>query len=305
MEIVGKKQSKGLVKQSGFTLIELMVASALGVVVIGGMVTLFTVNKESVRLLSNISTAQEKANFALELMAEDAQMAGWPGVFDPAGSDPFGIRANGTYGQFATTQRFDTFVVSRRERVAIPGHPDPLKAQNEMDCVGNVIPTGQGLVHRYFVDPVTQNLICQSLPSGEMQTIIGNVEGFKVLYGIDTTQGPCTQINPDLSIRDAGAECMAPTLYLSGNDLAAALTNAALVFGDPSHLRPIKTIKLAIAVSTEETQVINPALGIARSNFSLLGQAYANGQQGSDFSQGRVIKYSLRTVALRQALRGP
>jgi len=97
-------------KQFGFSLIELLVASALGITVIGGMYTLFSVNKESIRILSNVSLAQEKANFALEVMAEDVQMAGWPGVFDPTASDPFGDRANGTYGQFEVSPRFGPFV---------------------------------------------------------------------------------------------------------------------------------------------------------------------------------------------------
>jgi len=292
-------------KQFGFSLIELLVAFALGITVIGGMYTLFSVNKESIRILSNVSLAQEKANFALEVMAEDVQMAGWPGVFDPPASDPFGDRANGTYGQFEASPRFDTFVVSRRGRVAIPSSPNPLLAQNELDCVGDPIIPGQALVHRYFVDPATKELICQSLPSGEMQTIIGNVEGFKVLYGVDTVVGPCVNLPADISTRDASAECMRPTTFVDGDALAATLLQAATDFNEPSQLRPVKAIKLGIVVSTEESNIIDRDLGLTKSHFHLLGQHYGHNFQGANFNEGRVLKYSMRTVNLRQALRGP
>src|SRR5690606_5937725 len=126
---------------------------------------------------------------------------------------------------------------------------------------------GQPLVHRYFVNATTKELICQSLPSGQMQTIIGNVEGFKVMYGVDMQAGPCVNIEPGTSARDASAECMRPTAYVRTSQLAVALTAAAAAFNEPSQLRPVKTIKLAIAVSTEETNVINVAQGIEQGRF--------------------------------------
>lgn len=295
------KKQPNISKQRGLTLVELMVASALGITVIGGMYSLFTVNKESVRALTNISQAQEKANFALEVMAEDVQMAGWPGVFDPSATDPFGDRRNGTYLQFTETTKYDTFVVSRLGRMAVPGATDPLLAQNELDCVGNPIVPGQPLVHRYFVNAATKELICQSLPSGQMQTLIGNVEGFKVMYGIDTQEGPCVNIEAGTSARDASAECMRPTVYVPTSQLAATLTTAATAFNEPSQLRPVKTIKLAIAVSTEETNVISVAQGITQGHFHLFNTHYS----GSATNQGRATRISQRTVGLRQAMRGP
>lgn len=299
------RKSPSLEKQTGFTLIELMIASALGIGLIGGMYTLFTVNKESVRVLSNVSLAQQKANFALNIMAEDVKMAGWPGVFDPSATDPFGDRRNNTYQQFAEGTRYDTFVVSRLGRAAIPGDPDPLLAQNELDCVGNPIVPGQPLVHRYFVNAATKELICQSLPSGQQQTIIGNVEGFKVMYGVDTQSGPCASVAPGTSPRDAAAECMRPTLYTGAAGLANALITATAAFNEASQLRPVKTIRFAIAVSTEETDIIDRALGISKTHFHLMNQHYANAYEGSLFNEGRAVRVSERTVGLRQAMRGP
>lgn len=307
MNTLRKRKPQGLRKQQGLTLVELMVASVLGLTLIGGMYSLLTVNKNSIRILSNVSLAQEKANFALSVMTEDLQMAGWPGVYDPNGTDPYGDRNNNTHNLFNSTGRFDTLVVSRRGRVAIPGSPNPLLAQNELDCVGDPIVPGQVLVHRYSVNATTQELICESLPSGKKQTIIKNVEGFKVLYGVDTSAGPCPNIAPGASARDAAAECMRPTYYVEGSLLKDELDKAAesTVFDDQSQLRPVKTIRLGIAVSTEDTDIISRTLSITKSHFHLMNMHYGHNYNGSKFDEGRVIKYSLRTVALRQAMRGP
>jgi prepilin-type N-terminal cleavage/methylation domain-containing protein len=305
MNTLSKRKLQGLRKQLGFTLVELMVASVLGLTVVGGMYTLLSVNKNSIRILSNVSLAQEKANFALSVMAEDLQMAGWPGVYDPNGTDPYGDRGNSTYAQFNSTGRFDTLVVSRRGRVAIPGDPNPLLAQNELDCVGDAIVPGQVLVHKYSVNPLTKELICESLPSGKKQTIIKDVEGFKVLYGVDTSRGPCPNIAPGASARDAAAECMRPTVYVNGSGLKAELDQAAITFVEQSQLRPVKTIRLGIAVSTEDTDIISRNQSTTQNHFHMLGFGYHHNINGSVFNEGRVIKYSIRTVALRQAMRGP
>jgi len=305
MNSLRKRKLQGLRKQQGLTLIELMVASTLGLTVIAGMYTLLTVNKESIRILSNVSLAQEKANFALSVMAEDLQMAGWPGVYDPNGTNPYGEISNGTHNQFNSTGRFDTLVVSRRGRVGIPGHPDPLLAQNELDCVGDAIVPGQVLVHRYSVNAITQELICTSLPSGKSQAIIRNVEAFKVLYGVDTLAGPCPNLVPGASARDSAAECMFPTAYVPGSQLQTVLTTAATTFADQSQLRPVKTIRLGIAVSTEDTDIISRVSSITKSHIDMFGMHYGHNFNGSKFDEGRVLKYSLRTVSMRQAMRGP
>jgi prepilin-type N-terminal cleavage/methylation domain-containing protein len=295
--------------ERGFTLIELMISSALGLIVVAGMYSLFTVNKGTIRMQSNIGAVYEQGHFALELIAEDLRMSGWPGVFDAAGTEPFGPRDD-SYPLFKDSgNKYDTLVVSRRGRTVDPVNSDPLLAMNETDCVGNIIDfniVNKPLTHIYFVNPVTRELMCESTLSGEAQPMVANVESFQVLYGVDMNSGPCTTPQPNISAKDAAAECMTPTVYVTANELDEALKTALQNLGPGAHsqLIPIKTVRLAIMIATEDDRIIDTELSRDR-RYYLFERYIAHGIQDSQFDDGRIRRVFLKTVVLRQAFRGP
>lgn len=64
---------------SGFTLIELMVAMLLGLVVIGGVVSVFLANQRTYRTNQALGDVQDGSRLAFELMARDIREAGLTG----------------------------------------------------------------------------------------------------------------------------------------------------------------------------------------------------------------------------------
>lgn len=60
----------------GFTLIELMISVVLGLIVIGGVVSVLLANKRSYRTNEGLGQIQESARTAFELMARDIRQAG-------------------------------------------------------------------------------------------------------------------------------------------------------------------------------------------------------------------------------------
>lgn len=64
---------------TGFTLIELMVALLLGLIVIGGVVSVFLANQQSYRANMALSDVQNESRAAFELMARDIRNAGLTG----------------------------------------------------------------------------------------------------------------------------------------------------------------------------------------------------------------------------------
>ncbi len=66
-------------KLSGFSLIELMVAMALGVFILAGVIQIFISNKQSYRLQEGQSRVQENARYVLELLGRDVREAGYTG----------------------------------------------------------------------------------------------------------------------------------------------------------------------------------------------------------------------------------
>ena len=83
----------------GFSLVELMIAMALGTVVTTGVVQLFVANSETHSLLVGQSRMQESARFALDFIGRQVRQAGYRGCFssnddlhttiDPASNIPY------------------------------------------------------------------------------------------------------------------------------------------------------------------------------------------------------------------------
>ncbi|MBT9464962.1 PilW family protein [Hydrogenophaga sp.] len=69
-------QMMRLRKQTGYTLIELMIAMVLGLVIIGGVISVFVSNQQSFRTNENLGRLQENARISFELMAREIRQAG-------------------------------------------------------------------------------------------------------------------------------------------------------------------------------------------------------------------------------------
>lgn len=69
----------GTTTQRGFTLVELMVAMVLGLIVIGGVVSVFLSNQQSYRANQALGEVQDNSRIAFELMARDLRDAGMTG----------------------------------------------------------------------------------------------------------------------------------------------------------------------------------------------------------------------------------
>jgi type IV pilus assembly protein PilW len=65
-----------VLRARGFSLVELLVAMALGLIVIGAMIAVFVGNKQSYRVNQGLSDIQENARLAFEMMARDIREAG-------------------------------------------------------------------------------------------------------------------------------------------------------------------------------------------------------------------------------------
>lgn len=65
--------------QTGFGLVELMIAMTLGLILLGGIGYLYIGSRGAFRTTDNLSRIQENARFALDMMGRDIRMAGYLG----------------------------------------------------------------------------------------------------------------------------------------------------------------------------------------------------------------------------------
>ncbi len=67
---------------AGFTLVELMIAMALGLTVIASAVTVFSGSRKSVELNAALTDIQDSARFAMDAITRDIRMSGFQGCVD-------------------------------------------------------------------------------------------------------------------------------------------------------------------------------------------------------------------------------
>ncbi len=73
------KTNKEILNQSGYSLVELMIAMALGTFLLAGVIQIFSSSKQSYRLQDGQSRVQENARYVLELLGRDVREAGYTG----------------------------------------------------------------------------------------------------------------------------------------------------------------------------------------------------------------------------------
>ena len=89
---------------AGLSLIELLVAIALGGLLMGGAISLFVNNRATYEVTNDMARLQENARFTLQLLTQDIRMAGYTGCLDEVSEvndligEPTGALANFSFG---------------------------------------------------------------------------------------------------------------------------------------------------------------------------------------------------------------
>ncbi|MFQ5469239.1 MAG: PilW family protein [Gammaproteobacteria bacterium] len=150
--------------QRGITLVELMVALVVSLILLAGVIQIFSSNQATYRLQEALSRLQENGRFAIEHLQKDIRIAGFPGnAF--AGNAIQGCDreteacANGNAG--------DTITVSY---------------QSAVDCLEQATPAGTA-VNTYYIQ--NANLMCLGNGSVTPQLLVEGIEGMQILYGED------------------------------------------------------------------------------------------------------------------------
>jgi len=72
-------------RQTGFTLVEVLVAVTISIILLVGVIQIFATTKRSYKLDESLARLQENGRFATDILARDVRMAGFQGCANSAG----------------------------------------------------------------------------------------------------------------------------------------------------------------------------------------------------------------------------
>jgi type IV pilus assembly protein PilW len=216
--------------QLGFTLVELMVAMAIGLFLVGGLITLMGGMRRTYTTQTGLSQLQDNERVAMTLITDVLQAAGYfplpttntaQTVF-PATS-PFTVQGQSIFGQPAVpASAGDTLTV----RFLTNGTAATIDADNLINCTGNTSPTAITFVNTFSVDSLTGDLVC-ALNGGAPVHLVSGLVSMQVLYGVHT--------NTSLTDYSVDTYMSAAAVTAAADWLAVISVKVTLTFTNPTY----------------------------------------------------------------------
>jgi type IV pilus assembly protein PilW len=182
--------------QSGFTLVELMIAVVIGLFLVGGLLTLVQAMKRTSVTQSGLTQLQENERMAMGLMTDVIQSAGY--FNDPVSntaatvlpvSAPFTVAGQSVSGTGTYTAGGNTVTV----RYMTAGTTTPPPTDQNINCSGATSAVAAIFVNTFSV--VSGNLQCQLTVITAAATtvttvpLISGLTDMKIYYGVQTNTG--------------------------------------------------------------------------------------------------------------------
>lgn len=185
--------------QRGLTLVELMIALALGVLLTLAALQLFSTNQRGFQLQQALSTLQEDGQMAIRYITADIRNAGLD-------SEDNGTRRPVTVSTEAPLS-IDGGDAGNDELV--------IAYWGTTDCRGTPVAAPDIIRNRYFVNPEGV-LSCEgSLNAGNPVELLPNVESFQVQYGVDLNKNSILEVNRYLNADQLNDESVITTIRFS------------------------------------------------------------------------------------------
>jgi len=278
-------------------MVEVMVAMALGAMVVLGVIQVFTANRQTFRMQDAMAMTQESGTFAIDYIARDLQRSGFGGAASSENDD---------YGfEWANTVDGGP---GGNDRLAIVYDPT---ITNQRYCTGEDTGAATIISNRYWVNDDGE-LLCQGavfngaafVPAGQAQVIVDNVESFQVLFGVDTHHIDVADTNGDgIPDQDCPLGVGEPTVYVPATLVPNVIARgkldcptASTTAGAQNASTIVRTVRIALLLSTENDSgaVVDP-----ERVYSVLDEEI--GAPLIEPGDGRLRRLFTKTVVMRNA----
>lgn len=188
------RESLKCFKQFGLSLVELMVAMAIGLALMLVISSLFVGSKQTYRVQENNSRVQENGRFVMESLGQNLRIAGYrddpsanPSVAFPAATGFTSATQFVSGVEGASTADSDEINIRFTGSGTASG-TDP-KNNTIKDCGGNSVAGTALLTNRFYLSATSPKVLrCDSSTASGTTTydVIDGVEDMQILYGQDT-----------------------------------------------------------------------------------------------------------------------
>lgn len=226
-------------KQSGVTLVELMVAMVIGLLLMAGILRVFSSNQQTYRVTENLSRVQENGRFAVDILNRFVRKAGFKGNIETSPEVGF---LGGTHLTF--TFSADQVIAGTNSDIYIRYLGG--SGTNVTDCIGNVVAAGTEVTNRFYLDTANKELECLSTTNVVPQPLIDNVEDMQILYGMALSNG---------TGHDLRADCYLPAENAAGASIVTTSTVTDCVSG--LNFNQVVSVRINLLLSTPEDNLVS------------------------------------------------
>jgi len=278
------------IRPAGVGLVEVMVATLVGAIVVIAVIQIFVANKQTFRMQDAMSVTQETGTFALDFIVRDALRAGYPGGKEAFNAFDWTQTTNGAAGANDTLA-----IVYRADSPDVAGTL----------CTGDTVTVATARIrNRYWVN-ADGDLMCQGdeedaanvfQPVGNPQVLVSNVESFQVMFGVDLSHPVDQTPDPALGCPAPAAPVpQSPTAYVNADHVQAAIARGANdapnCYAEMSERQVVRSVRIGLLVATEgQVDAVTPA----GTTYTVLDATAA-----PDVSDGRLRRQFTKTVILR------
>ncbi len=217
-----------LSRQLGFTLVELMVALVVGLMVMLGVGQLFVQSKRTAAVQEELARLQEGGRYALQLLRQDIQRAGYLGCSHAVALKE-NIISSGGY-----TDDFEHFIVGYEGATGTWSPPLPAELDDPATTDDDIVP-GTDVITLRFADGEGLRMT-QPKQSYHFKVHNLSVESGACAGGAERYSGLCAGDLMVVSDCTKARVFAIDSLALVSNELAIYHTNPA--WGDPADMEP-------------------------------------------------------------------